>query len=181
MKRFYTILFLIMALNGQAQILQKGIKVNYGLNKSLSQLEVKDWKSELVNSGDVGLMARVNVWRLYLQAEAYVGINSWRTESSDVSDMITEWTKSVGLTVPMLVGYKVGSTEARSNFRIFAGPVFNRLMDEHEYEMFSSVVGVGFDIVGRVSVDARYMMMFREQEMFESSAHGLQLSLILMF
>ena len=94
----------------------------------------------------------------------------------------SDWTKSVNLTIPMLLGYKLGSTEARSNARVFAGPVFNKLIGSlDDYRMFSSVIGVGFDIVGTISVDARYMMMFGEHEMFEGSASGLQLSLVIMF
>lgn len=186
MKRFCTMLFLMMAVGCQAQILQKGIKINYGLNSFLTQMDVKDWKSEIANNGDFGVMTRVNVWKLYLQPEVYFGINSWRNNQSDakatVSDLVSDWTKSVNLTIPMLLGYKLGSTEARSNARVFAGPVFNKLIGSlDDYTMFSSVIGVGFDIVGSLSVDACYMLMYGEHEMFEGSASGLQLSLVIMF
>ena len=186
MKRFCTILLLMTAVCCQAQILQKGVKINYGLNSSFKQRDVYDWKSELTNNGDVGVMARVNVWNLYLQPEVYFGINSWRNNQSDtkatVSGLVSDWTKSVNLTIPMLLGYKLGSTEARSNARVFAGPVFNKLIgSQDDYKMLSSVVGMGVDIVGTISVDARYMFMFGEHEMFEGSASGLQLSLVIMF
>ena len=174
------------AIGCQAQILQKGVKLNYGLNNLLTQMEINDWKSEVVNNGDVGVMARLNMWRLYLQPEVYFGINSWRAaphgSKSTVSDVVTEWTRTVGLTAPMLLGYKLGSTEARSNIRVFAGPVFNKLIGSvDDYRLFSSLFGVGFDIAGTVSIDARYMMMFGEHEMFKSSADGMQLSLVVMF
>lgn len=174
------------ALGGQAQILQKGVKINYGLNSILTQMDVYDWKSELTNNGDVGVMARVNVWKLYLQPEVYFGINSWRNNQGDakatVSDLVSGWTKSVNLTIPMLLGYKLGSTEARSNARVFVGPVFNKLIgSQDDYRMFSTVIGMGVDIVGTVSVDARSMLMFGKHEMFEGSACGLQLSLVIMF
>lgn len=54
MKRFCTILLLMTALGGQAQILQKGVKINYGLNSFLTLMDVYDWKSELTNNGDLG-------------------------------------------------------------------------------------------------------------------------------
>ena len=47
MKRFCTMLFLMMAVGCHAQILQKGIKINYGLNSFLTQMDVKNWKSEI--------------------------------------------------------------------------------------------------------------------------------------
>ena len=186
MKRFCTMLFLMMAVGCHAQILQKGIKINYGLNSFLTQMDVYDWKSEIANNGDFGVMTRVNVWKLYLQPEVYFGINSWRNNQGDakatVSDLVSGWTKSVNLTIPMLLGYKLGSTEARSNARVFAGPVFNKLIgSQDDYKLFSSVIGMGVDLVGTVSVDARYMLMFGKHEMFEGSASGLQLSLVIMF
>lgn len=186
MKRFCTILLLMTALGCQAQILQKGIKINYGLNSFLTQMDVYDWKVELTNNGDFGVMGRVNVWKLYLQPEVYFGINSWRNDQGDtktsVSDLVSGWTKSVNLTIPMLLGYKIDSTEGRSNARVFAGPVFNKLVgSQDDYKMFSSVIGMGVDLVGTVSVDARYMLMFGKHEMFEGSASGLQLSLVIMF
>ena len=174
------------ALGCQAQILQKGIKINYGLNSFLTQMDECRWKSELTNNCDFGVMARVNIWKMYLQPEVCFGINSRRNNRGDnkttVTDLVPEWTKAVNMTIPLLLGYKLGSTEARSNARIFAGPVFNKALGSlDDYNMFSSAIGMGLDIVGTLSVDVRYLVMFGEYKMFEGSASGLQLSLVLMF
>ena len=186
MKRFCIVIFLMSTLGCGAQVLQKGVKVNCGISSPLSQMKVDDWKSFLVNNGDVGAMVRLNMERLYIQSEVYVGINGRRVSSRDakaaVSDFAAGWARPVGLTVPLLLGYKLGSTEARSNVRFFAGPVYNMLLGaSNRYELFSSAIGVGFDIAGTVSVDARYMVKFASNETWDGNDEGLQVSLVLMF
>ena len=76
MKRFCTILLLMMAVCCQAQILQKGVKINYGLNSFLTLMDVYDWKSELTNNGDLGVLASVYVRKLSLPPEASYGLHS---------------------------------------------------------------------------------------------------------
>lgn len=145
---------------------QVGLKA--GANMSMAQVEDRDinWEDDGVALGlHAGLFARLNLWKFYLQPEAYYTFSKAQLRSNDptLEKLDVDFHR---LDVPVLLGVQLSK-----NFRINAGPfaslnlktssaesdrTFEEEIDDYYGRtQFGWQAGIGFDF-GRLSLDSRY-------------------------
>jgi len=122
------IILVVFALVGNAQgFFDLGPKV--GLNTSKISTNVSDYTPQTINNYQVGVFARINLGRIYVQPEVY-----YNSKGGEYIDKLSPTTinsfdlKTVD--VPALLGFKIIDQKA-VNLRIMAGPVFSFLADKN--------------------------------------------------
>lgn len=120
-------LLALFALTGNAQnFFDAGLKA--GINTSKISTTIDNYTPETINNYLFGAFARINMWRIYIQPEAY--FNSKGGEYIDKLDASTINSFNLKtIDVPALVGFKIINQEAL-NLRVMAGPVFSFVTDK---------------------------------------------------
>jgi hypothetical protein len=120
-------LLALFALTGNAQgIFDAGLKA--GINTSKISTTIDNYTPETINNYLFGAFARVNMWRFYIQPEAY--FNSKGGEYIDKLNASTINSFNLKtVDVPALLGFKIIDQKA-FNLRVMAGPVFSFVTDK---------------------------------------------------
>lgn len=127
-------LLALFALTGNAQnFFDAGLKA--GINTSKISTTIDNYTPETINNYLFGAFARINMWRIYIQPEAY--FNSKGGEYIDKLDASTINSFNLKtIDVPALVGFKIINQEAL-NLRVMAGPVFSFVTDKSAEGQFT--------------------------------------------
>lgn len=177
MKKTLSILTFVLLVAGMAnaQFFNLGIKMSYGSEdingvidgvQSGVRPETNNSTIDFLSHCNAGVVLRMNIGkRLFVQPEVNFSINSVMdsslTDSSNflaiASNAFSNF-KTVGLSVPVLVGWKVFEIENTLDIRVFAGPEFYTTVNDFkntDFGTFSFLGGVGFDLLDFIYVDAR--------------------------
>lgn len=178
MKRIVFLAVFVLSFAGMAnaQFFKLGVKLSYG-SKDIANLidsaqtVATNPTSEFLMKCNGGLFLRLNLGNhLYLQPEANFAIASLssttdsNTSGNNSASFIANAAntiknvESLSLSIPVLVGWKIFEVENTINMRLFLGPEFygsaNSLKDI-DFNTYSAVAGVGFDLLDFLYVDAR--------------------------
>ena len=163
-KVFFSVCLMLLPILGYSQL---GLKVGAGAAKAEISGGDIDWESDGLNTSlHAGLFGRLNVWRLYLQPEAYYTFTQANFSKKSVSTerIAVDFHR---LDIPILLGYKLNH-----NLRINAGPfasvyintggsentetIDDRLNHYYETSSYGWQAGLGLDIGKRITADLRY-------------------------
>ncbi len=127
-------LLALFALTGNAQnFFDAGLKA--GINTSKISTTIDNYTPETINNYLFGAFARINMWRIYIQPEAY--FNSKGGEYIDKLDASTINSFNLKtIDVPALIGFKIIDQKAL-NLRVMAGPVFSFVTDKSAEGQFT--------------------------------------------
>lgn len=177
MKKTFSFISLVLLFVGMAnaQFFNLGIKMSYGSEdihgvidgvQSGVRPETNNSTIDFLSHCNAGVVLRMNIGEgLFVQPEVNFSINSVMDSSlTDNSNFLAIASnafsnfKTVGLSVPVLVGWKVFEIENTLDFRVFAGPEFYTTVNDFkntDFGTFSILGGVGFDLLDFIYVDAR--------------------------
>ncbi len=205
MKKLILLSVLLVSLLGSAQAqFRINLKLSYGsqdVDEIINnvQSEVNNHNADFIRHCNFGLGFRIGLGNhLYINPEANVAINSvW--DSVDNGNIFTSISQAFAnsqeamLSIPVMVGWKILDLDGIAAARIYVGPefytTFGTLNDNGEgskklnfsnfdFRTYSAVGGIGVDLLGFISIDARATYMLNseaENKLFYTLGVGLLL------
>ena len=167
----------------QSPILHLGVKGGANFTKVTT---TSGFDGKYNFGAQAGVMARVDLGKLYVQGEALYN----KRKTSDEKDGNTEKLKWSSIDIPVVVGYKI-INDKDYNLRVFAGGVYSYAFSnnvssskalQESFKAFDKsnigiTGGIGFDYKN-LTIDARYEAgLSNVSKDFKSRPHGFSLGI----
>lgn len=158
--------FLLLAAEAKSQTTGPfHIGLKGGANFSTLSVSREGLTSKYTPGFSAGLMGRLDISKMYLQSELLYSRKGTGLEQDNSGNQKTKWNS---IEIPVLVGYKILSSE-NTNLRIFGGGVYSYILNDkvsvlpqvkNSFADFDKSnigyqVGAGID-VGKLTFDFRY-------------------------